>query len=84
MGLFLYLDLSATSGSALLTFSDSIGLIRSNPLIGFGVTLMIFSLAGIPPFGGFFAKLNIFVSLVESSFYIVSVFVVISLSLIHI
>uniref|UniRef100_UPI0030DEDA9F NADH dehydrogenase subunit 2 n=1 Tax=Ecklonia maxima TaxID=428677 RepID=UPI0030DEDA9F len=74
----LYLDLSSTSGSALLTFSDSIGLIRSNPLIGFGVTLMIFSLAGIPPFGGFFAKLNIFVSLVESSFYIVSVFVVIS------
>nr|YP_011016996.1 NADH dehydrogenase subunit 2 [Lessonia nigrescens]WQB61674.1 NADH dehydrogenase subunit 2 [Lessonia nigrescens] len=74
----LQLDLSSTSGSTLLTFSDSIGLIRSNPLMGFGVALMVFSLAGIPPFGGFFAKLNIFISLVESSFYIVSIFVVIT------
>nr|YP_011008441.1 NADH dehydrogenase subunit 2 [Undaria peterseniana]WBP70412.1 NADH dehydrogenase subunit 2 [Undaria peterseniana] len=74
----LYLDLSSTSGSALLTFSDSIGLIRANPLMGFGVALMIFSLAGIPPFGGFFAKLNIFVSLIDSSFFIVAIFVVIT------
>ena len=37
---------------------------------------MIFSLAGIPPFGGFFAKLNIFTGLVDSSFYIVAVFAV--------
>nr|YP_010118795.1 NADH dehydrogenase subunit 2 [Laminaria solidungula]QQY85013.1 NADH dehydrogenase subunit 2 [Laminaria solidungula] len=74
----LHLDLSSTSGSTLLTFSDSIGLVRSNPLMGFGVALMIFSLAGIPPFGGFFAKLNIFVSLVDSSFYIIAIFVVIA------
>nr|ALG63453.1 NADH dehydrogenase subunit 2 [Saccharina sp. ye-C] len=73
-----HLDLSSTSGSTLLTFSDSIGLVRSNPLMGFGVALMIFSLAGIPPFGGFFAKLNIFVSLVDSSFYIIAIFVVIT------
>lgn len=70
----LYLDL--TSDSSLLTFADAIGLMRSNSFLGFGVVLMIFSLAGIPPFGGFFAKLNIFISLINSSFYIVAVFVV--------
>nr|WJW71310.1 NADH dehydrogenase subunit 2 [Macrocystis pyrifera] len=74
----IYLDLSSNTGNTLLTFSNSIGLVRSNPLMGFGVALMIFSLAGIPPFGGFFAKLNIFVSLVDSSFYIISIFVVIT------
>ena len=70
----LHLDL--TSNSSLLTFADVIGLVRSNPFLGFGVVLMIFSLAGIPPFGGFFAKLNIFIGLVGSSFYIVAIFAV--------
>jgi len=70
----LYLDLS--SNSSLLTFADAIGLVRSNPFLGFGVALMIFSLAGIPPFGGFFAKLNIFVGLVDSSFFIIAIFAV--------
>lgn len=72
----LHLDLTSTS--SLLTFADAVGLVRSNPFLGFGVVLMIFSLAGIPPFGGFFAKLNIFIGLVDSSFYIVSIFAVLT------
>nr|ANS57847.1 NADH dehydrogenase subunit 2 [Pleurocladia lacustris] len=72
----LYLDL--TANSSLLTFADAIGLVRSNPFLGFGVVLMIFSLAGIPPFGGFFAKLNIFIGLVDSSFFIVAIFAVLT------
>nr|YP_011007952.1 NADH dehydrogenase subunit 2 [Chorda asiatica]QWK44424.1 NADH dehydrogenase subunit 2 [Chorda asiatica]WBP69783.1 NADH dehydrogenase subunit 2 [Chorda asiatica] len=74
----LSLDVSSTSGSSLLTFADVIGLGRSNPLLGLGVVLIIFSLAGIPPFGGFFAKLNIFVGLVDSSFYILTIFAVLT------
>ena len=72
----LYLDLS--SKSSLLTFADAVGLVRSNPFLGFGVALMIFSLAGIPPFGGFFAKFNIFIGLVDSSFYIMSIIAVVT------
>nr|NP_150404.1 NADH dehydrogenase subunit 2 [Pylaiella littoralis]CAC50845.1 NADH dehydrogenase subunit 2 [Pylaiella littoralis] len=72
----LHLDLS--SESSLLSFSDAVGLVRSNPFLGLGVALMIFSLAGIPPFGGFFAKLNIFISLVDSSLYLVSIFAVLT------
>ena len=74
----LHLDLDATSNSSFLTFADAIGLARSNPILGFAVVLMIFSLAGIPPLGGFFAKLNIFVGLVDASFYIVAVFAVLT------
>lgn len=70
----LHLDL--TSNRSLLTFADAIGLVRSNPFLGFSVVLVIFSLAGIPPFSGFFAKLNIFIGLIDSSLYILVVFAV--------
>jgi len=74
----LHFDLDRTSNKTLLTFTDAIGLARSNPVLGIIVVLMIFSLAGIPPLGGFFAKLNIFISLVDASFYIIAIFAVLT------
>jgi len=74
----LHLDVDSTSNKTLLTFADVIGLARSNPLLGIFIILMIFSLAGIPPLGGFFAKLNIFVSLVDASFYLLAIFAVLT------
>ena len=74
----LHLDLGLTTTTSFLTFADSIGLVRSNPIFGLGVVLMIFSLAGVPPLGVFFAKLNIFISLVDASFYLVAVFAVLT------
>nr|YP_009364847.1 NADH dehydrogenase subunit 2 [Fucus distichus]ARI50035.1 NADH dehydrogenase subunit 2 [Fucus distichus] len=74
----LHLDLGLTTTTSFLTFADSIGLVRSNPVFGLGVVLMIFSLAGVPPLGGFFAKLNIFISLVDASFYLVAIFSVLT------
>ena len=43
----LHLDLGLTTTTSVLTFADSIGLVRSNPVFGLGVVLMIFSLAGV-------------------------------------
>ena len=40
----LHLDLGLTTTTSFLTFADSIGLVRSNPVFGLGVVLMIFSL----------------------------------------
>nr|QWK44998.1 NADH dehydrogenase subunit 2 [Analipus japonicus] len=78
-GYVVYLNLDATRhNSSFTSFTDAIGLVKSNPLLGFGVVLILFSLAGIPPLGGFFAKLNIFVGLVDASFYIVGVFAVLT------
>ena len=70
------MDLGPTNTTSFLTFADSIGLVRSNPVFGLGVVLIIFSLADVLPLGGFFAKLNIFISLVDASFYLVTVFAV--------
>ena len=72
------MDLGLTTTTSFLTFADSIGLVRSNPVFGLGVVLMIFSLAGVPPLGVFFAKLNVFFSLVDASFYLVAVFAVLA------
>lgn len=46
--------------SGLLSMDDYRGLHKSNPWLSFAMTLGMFSLAGIPPFAGFFSKFFIF------------------------
>ncbi len=46
------------------------GLYKSNPKLSFVMMLAVFSLAGIPPFGGFFSKFFIFMAAAEQGFYI--------------
>lgn len=44
---------------------------RENPMLALIFSLIIFSMSGIPPLGGFFVKLDILISLLDSSlFYI--------------
>lgn len=43
---------------------------KTNLTLAFTASLVIFSLAGIPPLGGFFAKFAIFAACAESSLYI--------------
>ena len=38
----------------------------------FGLLVVFFSIAGIPPFIGFFAKLGVFVSLISVKFYTIA------------
>lgn len=40
--------------------SDLDGLGRRSPLLALGIVILMFSLIGVPPFGGFFGKLYIF------------------------
>ena len=46
---------------------------RINPSLALGLTLMLFSLAGIPPLAGFLTKLSIFFSAMESTQYVLSI-----------
>lgn len=45
---------------------DYNGLHKTNPWLSFAMTLAMFSLAGIPPFAGFFSKFLIFTSLTST------------------
>ena len=44
------------------------GLYKNNPHLAFITTIALFSLAGIPPFAGFFSKFFVFMSAFESGF----------------
>ncbi len=49
-----------------LGMDDYDGLHKTNPWLSFAMTLAMFSLAGIPPFAGFFSKILIFTSVTAS------------------
>lgn len=46
--------------------NDYNGLHKTNPLLAFVMTLAMFSLAGIPPFAGFFSKILIFTAVTST------------------
>ncbi|MGI9349968.1 MAG: NADH-quinone oxidoreductase subunit NuoN [Rhizobiaceae bacterium] len=53
--------------------SDLAGLSKRNPLMALVLTLLMFSLAGIPPLAGFFAKYFVFVAAIQSGLYMLAI-----------
>ena len=49
------------------------GLSKNQPLLAFSFLIILFSLAGIPPLAGFFAKFYIFMSVIESEMYTLAI-----------
>ncbi len=54
------------------------GLLKKNPFLSFSFAILLFSLAGIPPLSGFFGKLYILISAIESKLYVLSVIAVLT------
>ena len=50
--------------------SDYNGLYQTNPRLSFVMMIALFSLAGIPPFAGFFSKFFIFSAAAQQGFYV--------------
>ena len=53
--------------------SELSGASKNHPLMCFGFLIILFSLAGIPPLAGFFAKFYIFMSVIESKMYTLAI-----------
>jgi NADH-quinone oxidoreductase subunit N len=53
-----------------INISDYKGLYDTNPKLSFVLMLALFSLAGIPPFAGFFSKFFIFAAAAQQGYYI--------------
>jgi NADH-quinone oxidoreductase subunit N len=53
--------------------SDLAGLSRTNPVMAFFLAMLLFSLAGIPPLAGFFAKFYVFLAAIQSGLYLLAV-----------
>jgi NADH-quinone oxidoreductase subunit N len=60
--------------SGLVFITDISSLFRLNRLLGFSLLLMMCSIGGLPPLSGFFSKLYIFLSLVDSGFLSLGIF----------
>lgn len=53
--------------------SDLAGLSRTNPMMALVLTAFMFSLAGIPPLAGFWAKYFVFLAAIQAELYVLSV-----------
>ena len=53
--------------------SDLSGLSKHHPLIAICLTILTFSLAGVPPLAGFFAKFYIFLAIIQQKIYYLAV-----------
>ena len=53
--------------------SDLSGISKKHPLLAISLLIILFSLAGVPPLGGFFAKFYVFVAVLEKEMYALAI-----------
>ena len=73
LGAFSCLYFMRVNSSYTETIDDLSGLSRNNPFLAFAFLIIFFSLAGIPPLGGFFAKFYVFIAVIESELYFLAI-----------
>jgi NADH-quinone oxidoreductase subunit N len=66
------LAMRRTSGSV-EEIADLAGLARTKPAMAFFLAMLLFSLAGIPPLAGFFAKFYVFLAAIKAGLYALAV-----------
>jgi NADH-quinone oxidoreductase subunit N len=58
--------------------TDLEGLHETNPILAISLALVLFSLAGVPPLAGFFAKMQIFLISMQSSMFFLAIIGILS------
>jgi NADH-quinone oxidoreductase subunit N len=67
------LSMRREDGTMVENVDDLAGLATTKPFMSFVLSCLMFSMAGIPPFAGFFAKYFVFVAAIEAKLYALSV-----------
>ncbi len=73
LGLFSCLLMLKRNNEYFENIDDLSGLSKNHPLLSLSLLIILFSLAGIPPLAGFFAKFYIFKSVIEQSMYFLAI-----------
>ena len=73
VGAFSCLYLMKKDGQYKENISDLSGVSKKHPLLAISFLIILFSLAGIPPLGGFFAKFYVFSSVLEQKMYVLAI-----------
>jgi NADH-quinone oxidoreductase subunit N len=73
LGTFAVILSMRRDGGLVETISDLAGLSRTHPTMAFFLAVLLFSLAGIPPLAGFFAKFYVFLAAIKAGLFTLAV-----------
>ncbi len=73
IGAFSCLYLLKKDGQYKENISDLSGISKKHPLMAISFLIILFSLAGVPPLGGFFAKFYVFAAVLEKEMYALAI-----------
>jgi NADH-quinone oxidoreductase subunit N len=69
LGTFAAILSMRVNGRYVENIADLAGLSRTRKMLGFFLSMMMLSLAGIPPLAGFFAKWSVFLAAIDAGLY---------------
>jgi len=73
IGAFSCILLMKRGGKYIEDIDELSGVSKNHPLLSLGLMIILFSLAGIPPLAGFFAKFYVFMAVIESQMYTLAI-----------
>ena len=73
LGAFAVIAAMRRGGMAVENISDLAGLARTHPTMAFFFAMLMFSLAGLPPLAGFFAKFYVFLAAINAGLFTLAV-----------
>jgi|TARA_B110000438_G_scaffold246949_1_gene248795 NADH-quinone oxidoreductase subunit N len=73
IGAFGCIFLMKKDGKYTEEIKDLSGVSKNHPILAISFLIILFSLAGIPPLGGFFAKFYVFMSVIENEMYVLAI-----------
>ena len=73
LGVFAVILSMRRSGGMVESIDQLAGLARTHPAVAFFLAMLLFSMAGVPPLAGFFAKFYVFLAAIKAGLYILAV-----------
>jgi NADH-quinone oxidoreductase subunit N len=73
LGVFAVILSMRRKGGMVESIDQLAGLARTNPTMAFFLAMLLFSMAGVPPLAGFFAKFYVFLAAIKAGLYILAV-----------
>jgi NADH-quinone oxidoreductase subunit N len=73
LGVFAVILSMRRSGGMVESIDQFAGLARTHPTRAFVLAMLLFSMAGVPPLAGFFAKFYVFLAAIKAGLYILAV-----------
>jgi NADH-quinone oxidoreductase subunit N len=78
LGVFAVILSMRRSGGMVESIDQFAGLARTSPIRAFALAMLLFSMAGVPPLAGFFAKFYVFLAAIKAGLYVLAVIGVLS------